>query len=207
MKFCVSLASLTVRPGWLLFFHAIFSAFFSFNTYASLYCLYPGVLLPASISFLCLLFFLPLAKSLHFFLYVNTHLFSFILVDFFCSCLHAYTLSHIIPRQTQACVHICTHSVYICGHMCTNTAPSLTLVSCLWRPHSGSGCFCCYLFPELVSGRGHSDKKGIGRGAYTGFPPVSKNTSWEGGWILRLQEKTQGRLWLQNPGSRLLFSP
>ena len=117
VEICVSLASLTVHSRWLLFFLAIFSAFFSFNTYASLYSLYPGVLLPGSISFLCLVFFLSLAKSLHFFLYVNTHLFSFVLVDSFCSCLPAHTLSHIIPRQTQACVHICTHSVHTWTHV------------------------------------------------------------------------------------------
>lgn len=84
---------------------------------ASLYSLYPGVLLPGSISFLCLVFFLSLAKSLHFFLYVSTHLFSFVLVDSFCSCLPAHTLSHIIPRQTQACAHICTHSVRTWTHV------------------------------------------------------------------------------------------
>lgn len=43
-----------------------------------------------------------------------------------------------------------------------------------------------------VSGRGRSDKKGIGRGACTGLPAVSKNTSWEGGWVLRPRKKPRG---------------
>lgn len=148
-----------------LFLLAIFCAFFLFNAYASLYSLYPGVLLLGSISFLCLLFFVPLAKSLHFFLCVNTHLFSFVLVDSFCSCLHAHTLSDIAPRQTQECAYICTHPAYIRGHMCTNTAPSLTLGSCLWRPRSASGCSCCSLFPELGFWKGSFGQEGNWKGS------------------------------------------